>query len=522
MKKKIKLIFALILCLAIVSCNKWLDIRPENSTPDAELFSTGEGFRNALNGIYINLADYSLYGQELTWGFLSAISQQYNQTTEGNVSKHYPDAARFLYKTDETEPIIKNIWEKSYTAIANINKLLDFANQADPGIFDYGADELDLIRGEALALRAMIHFDLLRLFAPAPNAPNNGDRYIPYRKDYSPHVAEKLTLDEFLTQTCADIDSARKLLYHFDIEVHPFALNASNTSNQEEVPFWNAYYRYQSDRSVQQDNWGRFFWWRGSRLNYLALLGIGARINLYAGNDPKAKEFALELFDTYYKNLRWIGFSQESKVAVTKNKRYSKLLDDVLFSVYKSNLTEQYSDVSAVLSGENVTTIPFANIPSLFASDNTNIYTDWRLEYILATTNEATPSYYSLKYEASIDDDIAGYQDSYVPIIRFSEVCHILAEIACREGDLTKGIEYLEEVRSARGATRPLNLTVTSSDELMNEIILDARKEFLGEGQTFFLFKRLNIQQIESQDETGSVNMSGNYVLPIPDSESAI
>ena len=46
--------------MLVVSCNAWLDVTPENAIADDDLFSTGFGYRNALNGIYTNLASDEL------------------------------------------------------------------------------------------------------------------------------------------------------------------------------------------------------------------------------------------------------------------------------------------------------------------------------------------------------------------------------------------------------------------------------------------------------------------------------
>ena len=41
-------------------------------------------------------------------------------------------------------------------------------------------------------------------------------------------------------------------------------------------------------------------------------------------------------------------------------------------------------------------------------------------------------------------------------------------------------------------------------------------REFMSEGQTFYLYKRLNRSLYNG---TGSIDMNGKYVLPLPDSE---
>ena len=85
--------------MLVVSCNAWLDVTPENAIADDDLFSTGFGYRNALNGIYTNLASDELYGKQLSWGFLSAISQQYNQKATQNCHQRYH--TKLLYPCQE-------------------------------------------------------------------------------------------------------------------------------------------------------------------------------------------------------------------------------------------------------------------------------------------------------------------------------------------------------------------------------------------------------------------------------------
>ena len=86
MKKRINHILIALAGILTVSCNAWLDVTPDNAIADDDLFSTGFGYRNALNGIYTNLASDELYGKQLSWGFLSAI-----QSKSGN---HLSDVCR--------------------------------------------------------------------------------------------------------------------------------------------------------------------------------------------------------------------------------------------------------------------------------------------------------------------------------------------------------------------------------------------------------------------------------------------
>ena len=97
----------------------------------------------------------------------------------------------------------------------------------------------------------------------------------------------------------------------------------------------------------------------------------------------------------------------------------------------------------------------------------------------------------------------------------------ILAEIAADEKQVSTGVDYLKDVRTARGALRDIALNVTNAEQLREEILLDARKDLMNEGQVFFMYKRLNVEKVESSSKPGFYrNMAEGYVLPIPTSES--
>ena len=59
MKTKISLIIALFFTLS--ACNNWLDIELDNKVEDSKLFSTPEGFEEALAGIYSILSVQTEY-----------------------------------------------------------------------------------------------------------------------------------------------------------------------------------------------------------------------------------------------------------------------------------------------------------------------------------------------------------------------------------------------------------------------------------------------------------------------------
>ena len=507
-----RILYITFITFLTASCG-WLNITPENAIDEDDLSKTGYGCRNSLNGIYLKMGTADVYGENLSWGFLSAAAQEYltDNSYQGSFSVQLSkDAADFYYNSVNTQPVIEAIWQTQYSMIANLNKILEHIDDIDKIEFAFGEEERTLIKSEAYALRAMLHFDLLRLFAPAPSTNPTGT-YIPYREEFSPSVADKLTVNKFLDKVRADIAKAKPGLKYIDTEFHPEAMYASMVN--EPNSSWNSRYRF--DCQMYIDAMGNFFWYRGWRMNYLALLALEARVNLYAGEAfyPTARQAAKELYDDYFVSKKWVGFNSAEDITAQSDLRHFKLADDVLFAAYNRDLAINYD--AGLYTNDNNVKYPLAGIPELFASDNTGLYSDYRLTHIIKSTNSMNKAYYTGKYSVSAEAVVEAIENPMIPLFRLSEVLYILAETS----NVSQGITYLSQVRSARGAER--TLTSTTKEELLEEIITDARKDLMCEGQVFYMYKRLNRENVPSSSQPGTQkNMAAGYVLPVPTSES--
>ena len=83
MKRIFTYLILSIAAISAVSCN-WLDIIPEDTTTEEQQFSDAGGYHSAINGLYQTMASPSLYGKNLTWGFVSALSQYYDNAVADN------------------------------------------------------------------------------------------------------------------------------------------------------------------------------------------------------------------------------------------------------------------------------------------------------------------------------------------------------------------------------------------------------------------------------------------------------
>jgi hypothetical protein len=102
-----------------------------------------------------------------------------------------------------------------------------------------------------------------------------------------------------------------------------------------------------------------------------------------------------------------------------------------------------------------------------------------------------------------------------LPALRLSEMYYIAAECTY-ETDAAKGIELLQAVRAARGINKPL--VAATKEQMLQELVKEARKEFFGEGQLFYMYKRLNrpIANLLGGNVAASDKV---FVMPLPDNE---
>ena len=106
----------------------------------------------------------------------------------------------------------------------------------------------------------------------------------------------------------------------------------------------------------------------------------------------------------------------------------------------------------------------------------------------------------------------------FMSLIRLSEVYYIAAE---SEPVLADKYEWLNRMRTRRGL--PV-LGVVSEEDFMKRLRMEYLREFLGEGEIFYLYKRLfsNINSDENGYDTNTYGAKEErYVLPLPSGEIA-
>ncbi len=478
-------IYIVFLVWTTMACNSWLDVQPENQASTEELYSLGEGFRTQLNGVYIQLSNENLYGKELTWGFLDVMGQYY---TANKIISPYKEANSFAYGNAAVKHIIQQIWEKSFHAVADCNSILANIAHADTSIFELGQSEKNLIEGEALALRAYIHLDILRLFAPSPKADDN-QTHIPYVTEDRSVLNKPQTVAYVLDKIIGDLTKAKRLVGSYDtLPGHlPYLSNV--------LP------RIQEGATQAGDKVPLFFMHRGYRMNYYAVTAVLARAYSYKGMKKEAYDLAKEIDDT-----RYFKFTTQASAGKGNGEGNRKLYDDIIIGGRNQKLSEWFSPYMNGKQG----TLAIRNIEELF--DQTANTQDFRYKYCMDALGTDRVSIKNIEGGSGGSESKISRQ--VIPLIRLSEMYYIMCEYLA-DTDLEEARSMLTKLRSARGELRTLS-HVQSVEDFQDALRHDARREFIGEGQSFFLFKRLNLPIFDGIRE---ISLEGKACLPIPDSE---
>ncbi|MBR0523781.1 MAG: RagB/SusD family nutrient uptake outer membrane protein, partial [Prevotella sp.] len=331
----------------LTSCDEWLDVKPKTQIESTDMFSTETGFKDALNGVYIKMSTASMYGREMTYGFLDVIGDAYYSVYSNAV---YSAALQHNYTYTGVETMINNIWQNSYNAIATLNEFINQIEAADKASFS--RDNYNVLKGEAYGLRAFLHFDLLRLFAKSPAADPNAEA-IPYVTTYSFQITPSSTVSATLDQVIADLNTAADLLKQSD----PIATGREITASDDNG--------YLMDRQFH--------------MNYYAVKAILARAYLYKGDTNNARQCAQEVISSG--KFTWTPV--ESIATANDSERDRTFTHEQVFALQCDNL---YSYVDPTIWGSS---LAYSARLVLYSSWLTKIWptnthaTDWRYVYFM-------------------------------------------------------------------------------------------------------------------------------------------
>lgn len=520
-------IFAIVLIVVSAACKDWLDVTPAGQASESDMFSTGNGYRSVLNGLYKAMGQKTLYGRNWSYGMLDCMSQMYNlDNAEAFHDEMCKSAEKFDYLNDLVSAEIEAEWGAAYKIIANANNLLQNIVNASDEVFAYGEMERKMIMGEAYACRALIHFDLLRLFAPAPIS-DDGQTYIPYVDAYPTLSASKLTVSQVLDKVVADLEKARELTITFDSTVDGQGVNASGNAR-----FLNTYtYDYGANIVGQLEDFeptklDDFFKGRGYRLNYYACTALLARVYQYAGKYQESFNCAKEVMDAvvtfrsgttysiYKDNFDGIANSiwGHTESDFESGSDY-KMISNLVFAAYNKL---SYEGTGNWLSGDWKSGLNpnwFQISETFFNYKGTDESTsDHRWNHLMYYGGGSFPV--SGKWFIPSDANKRNANVNIFPVIRSTEMRYIMAEYYARNNNMSEAYSILNKIREDRGIYGS-SLTGSTWSDFQSDLLHDARREWLSEGQLFFLYKRLNAAFVEDRGQVRQMTLQES-MFPVP------
>jgi len=457
---KIALVAALLpLSIALYSCGDDALVEYPNAELVAETAIVDvDGAKAALYGVYDVLQNYLSYGCDMiTYGDVRGEDMQ-------NVDRTGSRALGFYTFNNRTPDNAKaSLWTVPYVALNRVNTLIAaFDKDRVADISD--ADKNDIL-GQAYALRALFHFDLVRLFGA------------PYAKDKTQPGAVKA--DRVITASEKPSRSSVEEIYNFVVE----DLTKATTLLANSKLIVNGY------------------------INFWAAEALLARVYLYMGDWDKAYTLSAHVIEQGPYTL----LAQASYIAAFAENFNSESVFDVANSSADNAGRESIGSVASPAGySELIVTTEFINLLN-------EEPTDVRLDFLKPDKTGADG--YFAKYPGRGGD----YMINNIHVIRLSEVYLNAAEAALRKSpvDQVNANKYLNAIRS-RAIAGAAETPATIAD-----VLKERRKELVGEGHRFYDIMRLGLTVTRSGgrhflniDEGVTVGWD-NYlcVLPVPRTE---
>lgn len=475
MKKIITILITTLSLFLGSSCDEFLNVKPTDSAAAETAIHTAADAGVIINGVMSAMASSYYYGRRFIL---------YGDVKGGDVtivSQGRGDDALYSFNHSATSNAYGGFWSQIYYCLLQINNLLANIDRIETE--GSGSDALSAYKGQALTLRALMYFDLVRLYGKPYTQDNGASLGVPmplavldaYAKETRKTVAENYT------QIVKDLTDAAGLLD-----------NSKNVTN--------------------------------GYINYYANKAIQARVYLFMGNYGAALAAAEEIITdnkyTLYGNNAWLASwsSEFGSEAIFELGIYQNEAD------LGSSSLGYYFIRKGKISGADGNFVASTGYIDLLAGDPDDV------RHGIMDYDETSQTRFGScnKYTGNDNKGDKGSPSAVnIKIIRLSEIHLIAAEAAFSSGtpDKAKAAAYLNDIRK-----RAPNLPPVTAETITLDLILEEKsKEFFGEGLRFFDMMRLNKTVTFDDSLLGSAVITHRdasvdrtfykAILPIPQAE---
>lgn len=448
---KLKIFLSGILVIGLSSCTKFLDKQPTNQVDASTSIKTPADAQIMINGIVRSMASADYYGRNFVlYGDAKGGDMTIPSQGRGN-------DALYTFNHSATSGSYSGYWSQIYFSMLQVNNLLQNIDKLEAA----GATGFAAYKGQALTLRAIMYFDLVRLYGKVYDLDKTalGVPNITAPLNASAQPVRNSVADNY-TQILADLKAGAPLM-------------AKTKTN--------------------------------GFVNYYGNLAMQARVYLYMKDNANALKAAEEIITSnvyaLYTNAAWVDswkaqFGTESIFEIGIYPLEGDLGAGSLGAYHRKK-----GDGGSTILGWFIASDYFLTRLKQDAADvRWGVMNDDELSTTSVPRKGAVNKYSGSN--ALAGDGKTTNTAVNIKVIRLSEIYLIAAEAALPT-DATKAATYLNAIRK-----RSPNLPAATAGTITIDMILDERsKELYGEGQRFFDMIRLN-KTITFNDEVIGISVA--------------
>ncbi len=442
------LMLATVLLVSLASCKKsFLELNPPTSlTPEVAL-ATEADLQVALRGAYAGLKSTALYGRSLMVIGDMMGDNTYQSTLNTN---RYTLFNNNTYTV--TDGDVAGLWNAAYTVILRANNIINSPVAANANV--------NQIKGEAYAIRALAYYNLVRFFA-TPYTQDPAALGVPlvttYNADLKPGRAK---VSEVYALINADLTQAYTLMTKFT---------------------------------------------NSSQFSKYAAKALQAKVYNTMGDKTNAKTAALDVIT----NSGFTAVSATAHAGYWAGVSFRTDKVETLFELSFDAVANNAFDALAYIYLQSGNYGDMLCADDLYASFSA---TDARKALYATGTRGGLASVFVNKYSSFSGDH------SDTKVIRMAEMYLIAAE-ASYPANEADAIKYVNEVTSRRGATA----IASTGAALLEDIITERRKELAFEGERYHDLQRLKRDVVRGTNYPAAARTIAfsNFrrIMPIPQGE---
>ena len=442
--KKITIILTVLGLMLITSCEDFLDVKPSNYAASETSITNAADAKVAINGLMRKMAAADYYGRNfIIYG--DAKGGDFAIRSQGRGLDYY-----YSFNHSASSGSGSGFWVQIYHNILQANNLIMNIEKLEAE--DKGSVALSDYKAQAMTARALMYFDLVRLYGKSYNMDKTsfGVPLVLEPLDASAQPT-RASVEAVYTQILKDLTDAAPLL------------------SKNKV---NGY------------------------INYYANKAIEARVYLFMDNFTASLAAAEEVISSgkysLYSNAAWVGSwaTQYGSESIFELAVYPSEADLTTGSLGYYLL--RLNKVTGAMGWFMASDYWIARM----GQDPTDIR--WGIMDYDESSNTRFGSCMKYVGGSAMAGDKASRSAVNVKVIRLSEMYLVAAEAALRlpTPDRVKAADYLNQIRKrAPGLEAATDVTLT-----LDMIIDEKSKEFFAEGLRYFDMLRLN-RTIEFNDE---------------------